>query len=107
MPKKAKGKKKDAGTEEEKSDYEIQLEAKPRSELEDLIVELTSKLKELTAKRNYFQLERDTIDGFRTMTSMNVERLTSASKMRDLELGELMEQHRCVLCPLPEILILL
>lgn len=45
-------------------------------------------------RRNYFQVERDTIDGFRNMTAATVERFGAQSKMRDLDLEELMESHR-------------
>ncbi len=83
--------------------------------LEEKVPKFKEDLKDLTSKRNlvqveyfvlvscymciflpYFQmqLECDTVDNFRAMTAAEVERLGNASKMRDLELGELMENHR-------------
>ena len=63
-------------------------------ELEEQIPVLKNQIDELTNKRNYCQLERDTIDGFRTMTASEVDRLETKTKLRDLELEELVETHR-------------
>jgi len=89
-PKKGKGKKKDKGPEEPKTEFDehtVEL-------LESIIPQMKEQLKDLSMKRNYSQLERDTIDGFRTMTVKEVERLEALSKLRDLELEEIMENQR-------------
>jgi growth arrest-specific protein 8 len=62
--------------------------------LDQLIPQMKDKLKDLSMKRNYFQLERDTIDGFRNMSEKEVQRLEGLSKLRDLELEEIMENQR-------------
>jgi hypothetical protein len=55
---------------------------------------MKEELRVLQSDRNYHQLERDTIEGFRSMSVDEVEKLESMSKMKDIELGELMEGHR-------------
>ena len=65
-----------------------------KEELESLLPQMKANLKDLANKRNYFQCERDTIDSFRVMSASEVERLTGRSRMRDIELEELMENHR-------------
>jgi hypothetical protein len=89
-PKKGKGKKKDKGPEEPKTEFDEHTVEM----LETIIPQMKEQLKDLSMKRNYFQLERDTIDGFRTMTAKDVERLEALSKLRDLELEEIMENQR-------------
>jgi hypothetical protein len=91
MAKKAGGKKKkDAAPKEPPTDFDDHtVEA-----LGELVPQMATALKALANTRNYAQLERDTTANFRKMTLDKVETLVARSKLLDIELEELMENHR-------------
>ena len=60
----------------------------------ELIPRMTEQLKDLTNQRNYHQLDRDAIDGFRNLSLAEVTKLDNESSMKDVELADLIENHR-------------
>lgn len=85
-----KSKKKDAAPKEPPTDFD----AHTAEALDELVPQMAAALKALANTRNYAQLERDTTANFRKMTLDKVDTLAARSKLRDIELEELMENHR-------------
>mmetsp|Transcript_60136 Transcript_60136/g.135977 ORF Transcript_60136/g.135977 Transcript_60136/m.135977 type:complete len:494 (-) Transcript_60136:267-1748(-) len=90
MPPKKGKKGKAKGPEEPKTDFDEHTSEM----LIELIPRMTEQLKDLTNQRNYHQLDRDAIDGFRNLSLAEVTKLDNESSMKDVELADLIENHR-------------